>query len=467
MQPTHSIGGLLGGLAVAALTSGVLDTFGVDTGARAFAQAAKIPNCTPVPPPPVERKKPRRVPNINEPTYRRLSEAQEFIDAQQPAEAAEVLNTMAARSKRYNGNERGQIYNMLAYTSYEMDDVDATIRNYEMVLEQMPDISEGTETFTLNQLTRLYLQEGMEYEGEQATRWFRKALATMTEWMEKSTNPGPDAHFLLAQINYQKKDYDAAIGNLEAAIDLSRERCLQPPENWWTMLQFFYVEKEDWHKVLEILEILVKEFPKRSHWVNLASVYGEIDQLDKQLWTMEAAHAGGFLDKETDIRTFGGLLLQGELPNRAAKFLQQGFDDEIVARTMVNLQTLGQAYQLAQDVDKAIPVLEEAGDLAEDGDTYSRLAMLYLQKDQFSKCQTAAENALEKGGLRSELSTKITLASCQFNLDRLTAARKTFVEVRREARSLNERTEESNANQWIAYIDSERRRRSEIERAGG
>ena len=80
--------------------------------------------------------------------------------------------------------------------------------------------------------------------------------------------------------------------------------------------------------------------------------------------------------------------------------------------------------------------------MAEDGDTYDRLAVLYLQKDQFSKCQTAAENALNKGQLKNELATKITLASCQFNLDRLTAARKTFVEVRREARQQEERNEE-------------------------
>ena len=466
MQPTRAISKLLG-VAAVALAAGAFDTFAVDTGSTAFAQLVKIPNCTPVMPPPLERKKLRRIPTITESTFRRLSEAQELVDAEQYAEAAELLQAMANRPKRYNGAEMAQAYNMLAYASYEMDDIDATIRNYEMVLAQMPDISEGTETTTLNQLSKLYFQEAMKYEGQQANQWLEKALAKMDEWMTKADNPGPDAHFYIAQIYYQMKDYERAIERLEKVVALSRERCQQVRENWWTMLQFLYFEQENWPKVIEILEILVKEFPKRAYWVNLASVYGETDQADKQLWTMEAAHVAGFLEMESDVRTFGGLLLQGEIPNRAAKYLQQGFDDEIVERNVLNLQTLGQAYQLAQDVDKAIPIFEEAGDLAEDGETYDRLAILYLQKDQFSNCQTAAEHALEKGGLKNELATKITLASCQFNLDRLVAARKTFVEVRREARQQEERSEERNANQWIAYIDNERRRRSEIERAGG
>ena len=466
MQPTRTIRRLLG-VAAVALAAGAFDTFDVDTGATAFAQLVKIPNCTPVEPPLLERKKLRRIPNINESTFRRLSDAQEFIDAEEYDEAIEVLRALADRPKRYNGAELAQVYNMLAYASYEKDDIDATIRNYELVLAQMPNISEGTETTTLNQLSKLYFQEGMKYEGEQANQWLQKALGRMQEWMEKAENPGPDAHFYIAQIYYQMKDYERAIERLETVVALSRERCQQVRENWWTMLQFLYFEQENWPKVIEILEILVKEFPKRAYWVNLASVYGETDQPDKQLWTMEAAHVGGFLEMESDVRTFGGLLLQGEIPNRAAKYLQQGFDDEIVERNVLNLQTLGQAYQLAQDVDKAIPIFEEAGDLAEDGETYDRLAVLYLQKDQFSKCQTAAENALEKGGLKNQLATKITLASCQFNLDRLVAARKTFVDVRREARQQEERSEERNANQWIAYIDSEQRRRAELERAGG
>ena len=141
-----------------------------------------------------------------------------------------------------------------------------------------------------------------------------------------------------------------------------------------------------------------------------------------------------------------------------------GVDDEIIKPTVTNLQTLGQAYQIGQDVDKAIPVFEEAAELAEDGTTYDRLSALYLEKDEFTKCVSAADNALTKGGLKKPIMTKITKGICQFNLDRLTEARKTFVELRRDARQERARTEERTAGQWINYIDNERKRLAELAR---
>ena len=411
-------------------------------------------------------KKKRRIPNINEATYRRLSDAQEFVDAEEWQEALDVLNPMVERARRYNGNELGQVHNMLAYVNYELDNLEATIHHYEQVLAQVPDIAEAVENTTLQQLSKLYFQEGTKIEGEGALVWYRKALAAMEDWLSKNENPGPEAHFYMAQIYYQMKDFANAIARLELVVQISRERGTRVKENWWTMLQYLHFEQENWPRVIEILEILVKDYPKRVYWVNLASVYGETDQMEKQLWTMEAAHVAGFLDQESDIRTFGGLLMGQDIPNRASKYLQQGFDDEILERTVRNLQTLGQAYQIGKDVDEAIPVFEEAGALAEDGETYDRLSGLYLEKDEFAKCQTAAENALEKGGLRRPLVTKVTLGICQFNLDRLTAARKTFTDIRTEARRSGARSEERTANQWIAYIDNERKRRAELERGG-
>ena len=439
-----------------------------------------------------DREKKRRVPNVTQTTFQQLSDAQEFIDAAQcqldaegkppptpegaepcePVTAAQarglwnqalaVLSRMEERSRRYNGNERGQIHNLLAYVNYELDDVQKTIYHYEQVLAQVPDITEVVENTTLQQLSKLYFQEGQKYEGDQALPYYRKALEMMEAWLVRSDNPGPEAHFYMAQIYYQMKDFVGAIERLELVVAIARERNIKVKESWWTMLQFLYFEQENWPKVIEILEILVKDYPKRAYWVNLASVYGETDQMEKQLWTLEAAHAGDYLDQETDLRTFGGLLLQNEIPNRAAKYLQKGFDDEIIEATVSNLQTLGQAYQIGQDVDKAIPVFEEAAEIAEDGMTYDRLSALYLEKDEFGKCVTAADSALDKGGLKKAVATKITKGICEFNLDRLTAARRTFVECRREARQDRLRTEERTAGQWITYIDSEQRRRAEL-----
>lgn len=417
-------------------------------------------------PEPTAKKKPRTIPHVNLDTANRLGKVQEFVDADQFAEAIELLENMAERIRRYNGNERAQIHNMLAYAYYELDDIEKTIYQYEQVLAQMPDIAEGMELTTLNQLSKLYFTEANDFQeaGQEARaqEWFQKALDTMDVWMARSECPGPDAHFYVAQVYYQMKNFDKAIERLELVVAMSRARGLLVREQWWQMLQYLYFEEENWPKVTEVLEILVRDFPKRMYWVNLASVYGETEQYDKQLWTMEAAHTAGFLEMDSDIRTYTGLLLNADLPNRASKYLQLGFDDEVVERTATAMQMLGQAYQVGKDIDKAIPVYEEAAELAEDGNTYDNLSLLYQQKDQPKECSAAAEKALDKG-VRNELATRITLGVCQFNMHELNAARDTFVEVRREAREAEARTEERSARQWLTYIANERKRLDELD----
>ena len=64
------------------------------------------------------KQKTRRVPSMSEAIYKKLAEAQELIDAKDFDGAHRVLSTMLDRSKRYNGNEIGQVHNMLGYVAF-------------------------------------------------------------------------------------------------------------------------------------------------------------------------------------------------------------------------------------------------------------------------------------------------------------------------------------------------------------
>ena len=143
----HRVAGLVTVIALAlGLDSGALCIVGGPSLANvAFAQSSG-------------REKKRKVPNITEATFKQLSDAQEAVDAEDWQTALEILNRMVERSRRYNGNERGQIHNMLAYVNYELDRIDQTIYHYEQVLAQVPDITEVVENTTLQHLSKLYFQ---------------------------------------------------------------------------------------------------------------------------------------------------------------------------------------------------------------------------------------------------------------------------------------------------------------------
>ncbi len=395
------------------------------------------------------KKQTRRVPTMTEATYKKLGEVQEFIDAEDYQSALNALNAMLDRQRRYNGNELGAIYNMMAFVYYAIDRYDQAITAYEQVLAQGDEITEGTETQVINSLAQLHYSEEN----------FDEALRYMQLWLDRAENPSPEPHIFMAQIYYRMDNYPKAIIQVETAIDIAQERGKEVKETWWGLLKYLYFEEDNWAKVLDILEIMVRDFPKREYWVQLAQVYGQEGFESKQVYTYEAAHVAGYLDRESDMRNYAGLLMQSTVPYRAAKWLQEALDEGIVEETSQNLQSLGQAYQMAQDVDSAIPTFEKAGTKSDDGEIFHRLATLYLEKDEYKKCNEAAENALKKGGLRKPYSTQVIHGMCLFNGDRLTQARRVFVEARTFARRANDKAVERMCSRWVAHIDNEAKRR--------
>ncbi len=397
-----------------------------------------------------EKRKPtRRVPTMSESTYKKLAEAQELIDAEDYQAALNALSGMLDRQRRYNGNELGAIHNMMAFVHYALDRYDRAITSYEQVLAQGDQISEGLETQVIYSLAQLHYTE----------KNYNEALHYMHKWLDQADNPSPEPHIFLAQVYYQMDDYPQAIVQVETAIQIAQDRGTEVKETWWGLLKYLYFEEDNWAKVLDILEIMVRDFPKREYWVQLAQVYGQEGYEDKQMYTYEAAHTLGYLERESDMRNYAGLLMQNDVPYRAAKWLQEAIDEGIVEETSKNLQSLGQAYQMAQEVDDAIPTFEKAGTKSDDGEIFARLASLYLDKDDYVKCSEAAEKALDKGGLRKAYSTEVVHGMCLFNRDRLTQARRVFVDARASARRANDKSMERMCSRWVAHIDNEKKRR--------
>ena len=404
----------------------------------------------------------RRVPHMQEATYRRISEVQDLVDAEQYDEAFEKLTSML-ESRRYNKNEIAQVHRAIAYIYLEKDNIDKAAEHFEQVLAQMPDISEAMENATLDALSRLYFNQAMILEGEAAKPLFHKSLATIREWMSKVDDPGPVPYHFMASVHFQLGDTEKSLQNMETAVELTLARGDVVKESWWSLLQALHTEQRNWERVAEISEVLVRDYPKRSYWITLASAYGQMNQEQKQLWTLEAAHAGGYLETSSDFSYYGGVLLQNDLPNRAAKQLQAGLDDNLLEHTARNLQLLGQAYQIGKDFDAAIPVFEEAGELAEDGETLARLASLYAMRGEAKECRDTARKSIDKGGVARPLGVKITLGACLFELHQFRAAQRIFSEVRADARKMQDRATEARiAGQWIKYIDSESKRLEEL-----
>jgi tetratricopeptide (TPR) repeat protein len=405
-----------------------------------------------------EPQKTRRVPTMSEQTFKKLSEAQELIDLKDYAGALALLDKMLERSRRMNGNEIGAVHNMRGFVFFSDENYEQAISAYEIVVAQGEEIPEGLEITTLYTLAQLSF----------VIERHQDALDYMETWLTKARNPGADPHIFMGQVYYQMENYPAAIDQIESGIRIAKERGLTVKENWWGLLNYLYFEQENWDKVLEILEILVQDFPKREYWIRLAGILGQEGNEKDQVHAMQGAYTAGFLDRERDLLSFAGLLMQDQVPFRAAVVLDQAFDDGLIERTATNLQSLGQAWQLSQETARAIPVFEEAADISDDGRIYERLAQLYLDDDQFDPCVEASDGALDKGGLRNIPQVHIIKGMCQFNaaqsnVANLKVARKSFVACRKQARKDEDTNNERICLQWITYIDREASRLKQLD----
>ncbi|MAD92538.1 MAG: hypothetical protein CMP85_01765 [Gammaproteobacteria bacterium] len=389
--------------------------------------------------------------------FGKLGEGQEAIDAKDLPGAEKIIKDALERSRRYNENEIANLHNMLGYIYYLKEDYDGALREYKIVVSQGEKIPEGLETTTLYTVAQLsYVQENYD-----------DALRYMEIWISKALNPSSAPRFFMATVYYQMKEYDKAINQMKLGVQIAEERGTTVKEQHWSLLTFLYFEKEDWPNVIETLKVLVEKFPKREHWVRLAGVYGQEGFEKEQMYSLEAAYTAGFLEKKTDFTNLAGLLMQEEVPYRAAKVLVAGFKAEAIEADTSNLQALGQAWQLSQEVDKAIEAYEGAAKLSEDGKIYERLSYLYLEDDQYDRCVDSASGALDKGGLRKAQSVYIVKGMCQYNLDKLTAARDSFVQCRRVARREEDKANQRVCGQWITFIDRESARLKQLAAASG
>ena len=404
-----------------------------------------------------KKKKTRRVPSISESIFKKLGEAQELMDAKEYGLAEQFLKDMLNRSKKYNGNELGNIHNMLGYIAFLKEDFKAAIYAYEQVLAQGEDVTEGLEVTTLYTIAQLsFVVEN-----------YQDALDYMELWISKADNPGPEPRIFMGQVYYQMKDYPNALIQIQNGIRIAQERGTKVKENWWALVAFLFYEKEDFQGYTDTMKILVRDFPKRDYWIRLAGIYGQEGQERLQLNTLQAAYAGDYFETETDFTNLAGLLMQREAPYKAAKVLRDGLDREIVKRSDRNLQSYGQAWQLAQEVDEAIPVFEEAAKLSDDGKIYERLAYLYMEDDQYKQCVTSAQGALDKGGLRKLQTMYIVKGMCEYNQNQLKTARKSFVSCRSESRKDKDNNNVRICAQWITFIDRESTRQAQLAAAGG
>lgn len=389
----------------------------------------------------------RRVASMRQNIYQRFSRIREMADQGNIASARSAIKDMQANMD-LNSYEQAMLWNLSAWLYYEEKDYRKAVSSYQRLLT-LPELPLSLQQDTLYGLTKLHMV--LEQYGQ--------ALETLERWMSMLDDPGAEAWLMKGQILYQNESYRDSLDALDKAIREQQATGKAVPENWYLLQRAGYYQLEDYQGLKAVLETLVSEYPSREYLIQLASVYGQLDQSDQQLAVLEAAHEKGYLDTESRLMNLAQLLLAADNPYKAARVVSEGLDAGTIKPTVSNLSQLGDSWLLAREHKKALEALERAADVSEDGEIHFRMAQIAVDRGWWSEAQSYAAEAIRRGGFDRVGSAYLVRGLALFNQDQLADALASFAQAKQYQDS------RAAAEQWQTYVRTEQERRAKLKAA--
>ena len=408
----------------------------------------------------LERQKTVRVPDPD-------NEGQ-FIEKEEDdpdwVEARRILTELLNIRDELKSYDRSVMWNYWGYIYFSDEDYDQAMYAYEQLLKE-PEATIPLRTSSLLTLAQLNLVK---------ENW-DKGIRLILQWMEEVETVTAQSYYLLASAYFQKEDYVRARSSMEEAIRLAEVEGYRPRENWYVLLAACFNELKDRKIISEaysleqqlgIYEILVNYYPKKLYFLQLGGTYQQMDREEDYMITLKAAFDKDLLDKEGEYLALAQLLLISKNPYWAAQVLVAGQNKKtiivnketnkeelvpVIKDTEKNLKLLADSWRMAQEIDKAIPVLEKAAKMSKDGDTYILLGNLYLFEDRIEESIRAIEAGLKKPKVKSRSQAQLVLGQAHFEIENFEEAKKHF---RAAARDKDKRIKKT-ANSWIKYAENE------------
>lgn len=381
--------------------------------------------------------------------FEQMQAIQESLEAEDYEQALKGLDEIREDEDSLNGVERATLYNLYASIHSQQGRPEDAIAAYRHVLEidGLREEMRNRTIFALGQT--LFVLE--EYE---------RAVRVLERWLERVEGPAPSAYVLLAQGYYQLGGYEQAEKQLLQALRTARARGDAIRENWLGLLRGIYYQMEDYARAARVLELMVQRFPSESYYIQLSGMYGLMGERHKQLAVLHAAAVAGMISDGANLVNLARLYLVEEAPFPAVQVLERGLEDGIIEDSADNLQLYAQALGLAHEYDAQVEVLEALASKSGEAQHYLYLGQGLSELGRYDEAADAFREALNSGEARQPARLRMQLGMALYNAGRLEEARTSF-EAAREVKATRR-----NAEQWLSFVDREKRRREALERQG-
>ena len=326
---------------------------------------------------------------------------------------AALVALQALRSQVLNCYEEGAALRLGAAIKIQTDDLDGAVADLLTAIDRGY-IPETELKNTYYNISQIYLS------GDDKV----KALEYFNLWMEKGGVPDRNQSWTLAVLYQQMDRFPEALVWAERVLEADGPGADRPV---YDFLIFLYDKTGDYAKKAELLELLLARDPSdRRLWDAIAGDYFRGGQDRKAFEVQKAMYLGGLLQTEDELMRIVNFYNSFDVPYASAKILEKEMNAGRISRNYQRLELLANLYQVAREFDRAIPVIEQAAEMAPDGKMYERLGRSFSELQQWAEAEDALIKAIDKGGLADAGLAWVLVGQSRYERDDRSGARAAF-----------------------------------------
>jgi cytochrome c-type biogenesis protein CcmH/NrfG len=152
-----------------------------------------------------------------------------------------------------------------------------------------------------------------------------------------------------------------------------------------------------------LYDVLARNPSVAIHWRMLASHYLQLEESREGLAALMLSYLSGQVGKSGDLLQIVSLYGYLDVPEKAARMLEQFIEEGKVESDADTSKQLGTLWLLARERAKAKASLQTAASEAPDGSTYAMLGGIYFDDEEWPAAYDAYQQALRLGGLNEPL----------------------------------------------------------------
>ena len=326
---------------------------------------------------------------------------------------AALVALQALKSQVLNCYEEGAALRLGAASKIQTDDLEGAVADLLTAIDRgyIPETELKTTYYNISQI---YLS------GDDKS----KSLEYFNLWMEQGGVPDRNQSWTLAVLYQQMDRFPESLNWAEKVLEADGPGA---DRSVYDFLIFLYDKTGDFAKKAELLELLLARDPSdRRLWDAIAGDYFRGGQDRKAFEVQKAMYLAGLLQTEDELMRIVNFYNTFDVPYASAKILEKEMNAGRISRSYQRLELLANLYQVAREFDRAIPVIEQAAQMAPDGKMYERLGRSYSELQNWAEAEDALIKAIDKGGLANAGLAWVLVGQSRYERDDRSGARQAF-----------------------------------------